>query len=563
MAAILNAANVSATARKRLRYGTNEGKATMDTWRRNEVSRRRLLGSALGAGAGVAGLALVGCGDDGDADGEDGSPTTAGGNTPAVKTPKAGGTLVVDSGEPIATALVYAFNQANYYLRNGIWDQLITQGEDNRPQLMLAEVFEMKPDYTGAHIKLRSGLTFHDGRALTSADVRFSIESFRADATTSQLKNPGKLITDIKTPDPLTIDVTFVGPRPYMEDYFALLPIIDENTVANAVQMKVLNGAGPFKFVSYTPNQGYVLERNPNYWATGKPYVERIQGKIYSDDQARTLALQSGELMHTNLATPAMVKRLREDKNITITDGGIGGSWYAGLVVDRPETKDVRVRQALTLAIDRQRIAKEWGEGVIPAQVLPWPKESPAYIAEDEALLKYDPERAKSLIKQAGAENLAIPMDIGQGREGIAQYAQDDWRAIGVNAQLNLSESSAYNERFRLRKTEGVFVSPFGFSDGMHPATFFDFAQPVRLPNPSHYEPADYKGVLAKLTETDPRSAEGKELLRAWNKRYLIDDPWMVPLAVSNSFFAMRKQVIAEAKGARDAPILAEFWIDA
>ena len=527
-----------------------------------EISRRGLLGSALGVAAGVAGLVTVGCGDDDDDNGG-GSPTSPGGSTPAVKAPKKGGTLIVDAGEPIATAVVYAFNAANYYLGGTIWETLIVQGADNRPRLALAEVFEMKSDFTGAHIKLRPGLTFHDGRPLTTEDVRYSIEQYRADSTTSQLKNPGKLITDIKVVDPLTIDVTFVGPRPYMEDYFALLRILDSRTVGEAVQMKVLNGAGPFKFVSYTPNQGYVLERFENYWDTGKPYLDRIQGKIYSDEQARTLALQSGELMHTNQATPAMVKRVRDDKNIRIEDSGIGGSWYAGMVVDRQETRDVRVRQALTLAIDRKRIAEEWGEGVIPAQVLPWPKESPAYNAADEALLPYDPERAKSLLKQAGAEGVTIPMDIGQGRETLAQYAQDDWRAIGVNAQLNLSESSAYNERFRLRKTEGVYVSPFGFADNMHPATFFEFAQPVRIPNPSHYQPEGYAEMLAKITEADPRSAQGKELLHEWNKRYLIDDPWMAPLAVSNGFFAMRKQVIAPTDGARDSPTFGEFWIDA
>ncbi len=524
------------------------------------LGRRKLLTGSVAAGVGLAGLALAGCGDDDDSNADATSPANS---TPSVKVPKRGGTLVVDSGEPAPDALVYAFNANNFYLRWAIWDGLIIQGADNRPRLALAEVFEMKPDFTGVHIKLRAGLQFHDGRALTADDVRFSIETFRADTTTSQLKNPGKLISAIKIVDPLTLDITFSAPRPFMEDYFALLPIVDEKTVAQAPQMKVLNGAGPFKFVSYTPNQGYVLERNPNYWDAGKPYIDKIQGRIYSDEQARTLALQSGELMHASQVTPAMVKNLKSSKDIVIGDGGIGGSWYAGLVVDYPALKDTRVRQALSLAIDRTRIAKEWGEGVIQPQVLPWPKESPAYIPEDEALLKYEPDRAKALLKQAGAEGMTIPMDIGQSREGLAQFVQDDWKAIGVNAQLNVSEYSAYLERFRTRKVEAMFVSPFGFSDNMHPATFFDFAQPVRIPNASHYQPDAYKALLAKLAETDPRSAAGKELLHQWNKLYLVDDPWMAPLAPNNTFFAMRKQVIAPPDGARDAPPLSEFWIDA
>lgn len=529
------------------------------------LRRRQVLAGSAAAGLGVTGMALAGCGDDDDDDGGAGvSPAPSGSATPAVKTPKRGGTLIVDSGEPAPDALVFAFNANNFYLRWSIWDGLIIQGADNRPRLAMAEAFEMKPDFTGVKIKLRSGLQFHDGRPLTADDVKYSIELFRADSTTSQLKNPGKLITDIKIADPLTLDITFSGPRPIMEDYFALLPIVDEKTVAQASQMKVLNGSGPFKFVSYTPNQGYVLERNPNYWATGKPYLDKIQGRIYSDEQARTLALQSGELMHASQVTPAMVKKLKADKNIVIGDGGVGGSWYAGLVVDFPALKDTRVRQALTLAIDRKRIAAEWGEGVISPQVLPWPKESPAYIAEDEALLKYDPEQAKSLLKQAGAEGMVLPMDIGQSREQLAQYVQDDWKAIGVNAQLNVSEYSAYLERFRTRKVNGgMFVSPFGFTDNMHPATFFDFAQPVRIPNASHYEPASYKDLLAKLAQTDPRSPAGKELLHQWNKLYLVDDPWMAPLAPNVTFFAMRKQVIAPPDGARDAPPLSEVWIDA
>ena len=155
-------------------------------------------------------------------------------------------------------------------------------------------------------------------------------------------------------------------------------------------------------------------------------------------------------------------------------------------------------------------------------------------------------------------------MDIGQSREALAQFVQDDWKAIGINAQLNVGEYSAYLERFRTRKVNGgMFVSPFGFSDNMHPGTFFDFAQPVRIPNASHYQPDSYKNLLAKIAEIDPNSSEGKAVLREWNKLYLVDDPWMAPLAPNNTFFAMRKQVIARPDGARDAPPLSEVWIDA
>lgn len=529
-----------------------------------------MLGASAATGLGLASMALAGCGDDDDDDAPSATNTTASGETPSasptssVQEPKKGGTLYVDSGEPAPNALVFAFNANNFYLRWAIWDSVIMQGSDNRPRPALAESFEMRPDFTGVQIKLKPGLEFHDGRPLTAEDVRYSIELFRADETTSQLKAPGKLISDIKIVDPLTLDITFTARRPFMEDYFTLLPIVDENTVGQATEMKVLNGAGAFKFVSYTPNQGYVMEANPNYWDAGKPYLDRIEGRIYSDTQARILALQTGELMHASQITPAMVKALQSSSDVVVNDAGVGGSWYAGLVVDYPGMEDPRVRRALSLAIDRERIASEWGEGVIEPQVQPWPKESPAYVAEDENLLPYDPEQAKSLLQQAGATDLSIAMDIGQGREDLAQYVQDDWKAIGVDAQINVGEYSAYLERFRTRKVDGgAFIAPFGFSDNMHPATFFNFAQPVRIPNASHYESEDYSALLAKIDEIDPHSEEGKEVLREWNKRFLVDDPWIAPLAPNNTFFAMQKNVVAPVDGARDAPPLSEYWIDA
>ncbi len=533
-----------------------------------QIDRRRLLagGAAL---AGAAGLALAGCGGSDDKPAGSGSSAgaapAAGTQAPpaaAAKPPKKGGTLVVDSTEPQPSALVFAFNAANTYLRYGLWDQLVGRGEDNKPKPMLAETFEMKPDYTGVHIKLRQGLEFHNGRKLTAEDVRYSIELFRADKTVSQLKNPGKAITNITVDDERTLTLTFVGPRPMMEDYFNLLPIVDKDTIEQATQMKVINGSGAFKFVSFTPNQGYVMERNPNYWDTGKPYLDKIQGKVYTDEQARTLALQTGELMHTNQVTYAMVKTLRSNKDIFIGDGGVNGLYYAGLVVKYPALADVRVRRALALAVDRKRIASEWGEGVIQPQALPWPKTSAAYVAEDEALAAYDPEQAKSLLRQAGAVGMSLPLDIGQGREDLGQYVQDAWKNIGVNAQLNISEYGAYLERFRNRKVETVWVAPMGFSDAMQPATYFEFAQPVRIPNPSHYEPDSYKQLLDKINEADVRSPQGKELIRRWNRLFLFDDPFVVPLAVNTTLFAMRKNVIAPPRGAQDRPPFSEFWID-
>jgi peptide/nickel transport system substrate-binding protein len=516
--------------------------------------------------AGSAGLAALAC--NGDDEKVEEEQTSAGAGSPAAaatKTPKKGGTLIVDAGEPVPSALVFAFNAANVYLRWGIWDSLVFHGNDNRPQLMLAERFEMKPDFTGVHIVLRPGLEFHNGRKLTAEDVRFSIEIFRADSTSSQLKKGGQMISEIKVADDRTLDVSFIGPRPLFEDYFSLLPIVDKDTVEQHLQMKVLNGAGPFKFVSYTPQQGYVMERNPTYWDSGRPYLDRIQGKIYADDEARTLAIQTGELLHTTAVTYQMVKKLKGNKDVSIEDDGISGIFYAGMVVTHPPLRDVRVRRALTLAIDRERIAREWGEGVIEPAVLPWPKDAPAYIAEDAALLKYDPEQAKALIKQAGVEGLTLPMEINPLREDLAQFVQDMWKAVGINPRIELIEPATYNARARSRRIETTWVGNAGGGNVMHPATFFGLSDAVAPPNTSYYEPEHYKDLLAKMVEADPRSPSGRELIRRWNRLWLIDEPWMAPLAPMTAWAAMGKHVVSPGgnKGPGKRPPVSEMSIDA
>jgi len=529
------------------------------------IGRRQAV-QTLGLAAGGGALALA-CGSDEKSEPRAAGTQAVGGATQAAvtKTPKRGGTLIVDSGEPQPTAIVYNFSAANVYLRWGIWDSLVIHGPDNRPKPMLAETYEMKPDFTGVHIKLRSGVEFHSGRKLTSEDVRFSIEAFRADNVNSQLKNAMKQITEIKVVDERTLDLTFVGRRPYFDDVFALLPIVDKDTLEQHRQMKVLVGSGPFKFVSYTPQQGYVMERNPNYWDQGKPYLDRIQGRIYSDAEARALALQTGELRHSVLVSYKMAKQFKSNKDLIVTDSGVQGTSYMGMVVGYAGLRDPRVRRALSLAIDRKRIAKEWGEGVIEAQALPWPRDGVAFIAEDEALIKYDPEQAKSLLKQAGAGGLSLPVDVSQDREDLAQFAQSDWKAIGVNAQLNLSEQSAWADRIRQSKMEAIWgYASAGAGNAMHPATFFTLSEVIGVPNTSGYDPPAYKALQAQLLEMDPRSPAGRELIHQWNKLYLFDEPWLVPLAASITFHAMRKNVIAPPPvgGPGKRPPIAEMWLD-
>jgi hypothetical protein len=98
----------------------------------------------------------------------------------------------------------------------------------------------------------------------------------------------------------------------------------------------------------------------------------------------------------------------------------------------------------------------------------------------------------------------------------------------------------------------------------MQPATFFGLTQPVAIPNPSHYDTPEYRALQDKIVEADVRSPQGLELVRRWNRLYLIEDPWIVPLAANVNPQMMRRQVVAPGapKGPAKRPPLQDIWLD-
>jgi peptide/nickel transport system substrate-binding protein len=278
------------------------------------------------------------------------------------------------------------------------------------------------------------------------------------------------------------------------------------------------------------------------------------------------LALQAGEVDYVHGVDFANVKRLQSDSNIRLTRWVNGGLYFVGMVVDYPPLRDARVRQAIAFALDRKRFAAEFGEGLSEPAIQLWVKGSPGYFADQESLVTYDPERAKSLLQQAGyGSGLTIPYDVGNLaiRTSAAQFNQDDLKKVGINLDIQVSEYSAYLERFRSRRIEAAWPSNTGSTNTMHPAWTFASDQAIRIPNASHYEPADYKAFLDGIYSLDPRSPQGREQLRAFNKRSILDEVWITGLMERVSYYAARKRLsgIDANGGRRGWPV--DWWLSA
>jgi peptide/nickel transport system substrate-binding protein len=545
------------------------------------VSRRNLLRTgALGA-AGLAGAALIGCGGDDDSPGSTATPGGGGGGTggSATSTPtqqssdiKRRGTLIVDSGKPNPNVLMFGFNIVNRPIQHTVWEQLIGLTEDYQVRPVLAETFELNANSSALHIVLRQGVEFHNGRPLTADDVAFSIDFFSNAESSGQLKGPlSQGISEVKVADDRTLDITFNGPRPALVDMFALTRIVDRDTARNIPEMADLVGTGPFKFASYTPDVGYRLEAFENYWQEGLPYLDAIEGKQYADGAARELAIRSGELHWSDGISYARVAALRSDPSVKAVTRGKAGMNYMGLVVNKAPFDDLRVRRAASLAIDRQRLSDEFAEGVVAATTLPWPPESPAYSAAHDFPqgVQYDPEMAASLIAEAGAAGTQIMIQVGAGDQeatALGQYIQDDLNAVGLPTELVVLEASVATEQIRDRSVQSnAWLAVHGFANYAHPGSMMNAAQQYTVPNPSHFEDADYEQLLDRLQGAALGSPELAEMVGEFNQRLVWDDAWILGLISSEQYRVMHSSVKGDEGGNLSATkgAFSEWWLDA
>src|SRR5690349_16636836 len=217
-----------------------------------------------------------------------GAAPAAGGAPGATAAPKAGGTLRYGADVDV-NRLDPHFRLGDIYYT--VYDRLTQYDINHNVQPMLAESWDISSDSTSYKFNLRKGVMFHNGAELDAAAVKFNSERAR-DLPNTQL-DEAKWWTSIETPDKYTVIFKSDKPRPLAFDFFEFLNIA-EPTSANDPTKAV--GSGPFKFVEWKQNDSLTLVKNPNYWLSGRPYLDGINMAIITDPQARTTRFEGGSL---------------------------------------------------------------------------------------------------------------------------------------------------------------------------------------------------------------------------------------------------------------------------
>jgi peptide/nickel transport system substrate-binding protein len=299
---------------------------------------------------------------------------------------------------------------------------------------------------------------FHNGEPFNADAVVFSIKRLIDPKFNSEQISFFNTIKDAAKLDDLTVTIQTDGPDPILLSRLYWLKMVPPTYAGDANFAEAPVGTGPYKFSSWKRGQNIVLERNEDYWGE-TPSIEKVTYRFVEEPGTRLAGLMAGEFdLITNLL-PEFTQQVPQAVNILGLEHPI-----IILHADGGPTQDVRVRQALNYAVDKQALAEGLFEGY--AQVAQGQLLSPSFFGfnPDVKAYPYDPDKAASLLKEAGAQGATVELIGTAGRwlkdrelvEAVAAY----WDAVGIKAKVRIFEFNEYLNRLFDRKTRGdaIFV---------------------------------------------------------------------------------------------------------
>ena len=491
------------------------------------------------------------------------TPAAATKSSPA--TPRTGGTLRWAIASDIANLDGHQLTSTHYETVFRAHDRLISLDAQGNPLPQLAESWEFGNNGTQLKLNLRRGVQFHTGREFSSDDVKWNILRVRDPKVASgSFVGQSNWFTNIETPDRYTVISTFDSPRPVVFDMFQLLNMLDPVTMQGPEAATKTVGTGPFVLVEWAQGDHITFKKNPNYWLSGRPYLDGIETPIIRDPQAMMVQLETGAIDVADQPPIREFTRLKSDPDYQALTNPNDGQH----VILSPNTTvapfdNKKVRQALRFAIDRKRMNELALLGIGQPKALPWLPGSPAY-EEDKSNAPFDLDRAAALLAEAGVSALEmdiLPLVIYSEIDTYVQIYQADLAKIGIKANIVRLDFAQWLDQVNNSKFNGMYASSDGRAQ-LNPLTYLT-ASPAANPykNNAGFKSQDLERLIEQLgKEVDP--ARQKALLSQINDLYL-DESYTNVVASFPVKLVARKNV----RGV-EFPLYAAFsvtnaWLDA
>ncbi|TKC79270.1 ABC transporter substrate-binding protein [Trinickia terrae] len=313
------------------------------------------------------------------------------------------------------------------------------------PQPALADSFT-STDAKVWVIKLKKGVTFHDGKSLTPADVAYSLLRHKNPATASKLKSVADQFADIKATGPDEVTITLTAPNADLPAILATpqLVIVKDGTTDFTTAV----GTGPYKVKTFKPGVTTIGVRNDSYWRPGKPYLDQIELIGIGDDAARVNALLSGDVQLISAVDPRATQRVNSTPGYAVQETKSG--LYTDLIMrrDNPLTGNPDFVTGMKYLFDREQIRTAVFRGfAVVGNDQPIPPSHRYYFA-GLPQRPYDLDKAKFYMQKAGAIGTALPpiyaTTDANGSIEMAEMMQLAGQKIGLNIQVNRVPPDGY-----------------------------------------------------------------------------------------------------------------------
>lgn len=447
----------------------------------------------------------------------------------------------------------------------------------------LAEGYRWLDDLT-LEVKVRTGVRFQNrppvnGREMTINDVAYSIK--RLMSKQSRVFTAAQSVKDIQAKDASTLVLT-------LKEVYVNLPgggLMSSRYGAHILAResggpeeswedpaKSWIGTGPFMFREYKTGVSATYARNPNYWKSGLPYADAVVFQIMPDESTRLAALRSGKLDLIHQDVPiAHVQALKASgssvRSYACPSGTMFNFWLRS---DIPPLNDVRLRRALSMAVDRQAINKAilLGEG----NVVVWAPDVPGLLylsakdfpPETRKYAEYNPEEARRLLREAGfTQDRPLPAQVW-GSAGLPIYVRqmaealvDAWQAIGVKATLNMAEWAYYTGTVLAKaQYEGATAQGFVVPTDFENLTYF--ASDSLAQNRGHVSDEQIVRLTREFVKTTDEKKQRE--LAAQIQLRVVEQAYQISIAVPPEYTLSQPWV--QNFGPMGEPVYAGSWAE-
>jgi peptide/nickel transport system substrate-binding protein len=451
-----------------------------------------------------------------------------------------------------------------------IFDRLVGTDAQSRPIPGLATEWRaVEPNVW--EFKLRPGVRFHNGNEFTAEDVAFTLERVpNVPNSPSSFAIFTRPIRAVEIVDPLTIRMRTEGPYPLMPLDMTSIRVLDKETHQGAATEdfnsgRVAVGTGPYRMVTHRNGDRIEFERNDAYWGD-KPAYARVTYRMITNDASRTAALLAGDVDFIDQVATSDVAKLRNDQRVALSEvTGLRIIYLSldhlradaspfvtdndGKPIARNPLKDVRVRRALSLAIDRPAIVERVMEGVATPAGQFFPPGVFSYVPELPAP-KPDPEAARRLLAEAGFPQgfrltLHGPNDRYINDSRIIQAVGQMWTRIGVRTAIEAQPWSTFVARAGRQEFSAFLIGWGSNPEGSHPLrnliATWDRERGWGASNRGRYSnPEIDRMIEAAMGELD--DAKREKLLQDTQRR-AFEDVAIIPLHIQTNIWAMRRGI--------------------